>query len=331
MWEPRIGLPLLPLSTRASTASCSILFSFLIIISGAWRSSRCFNLLFLLITLLYKSLRSEVANLPPSNWTIGCNSGGRTGNIVKTIHSGLFPLFLKLSITLSLFIAFFLLCPDVCLISSISSSVAFSRSNSCNIFRIASAPISATKTGPNLSLNSLYFASVRRSITSKDSRSWIVSSVFVCSSSMNSAYIVFTISSNFSGFLASVFFTLISSLSSSSRYSFDSSTASNLVFISSIFCSASCLKKLIASSFSLLLISVTIYWAKYKTLSKFLGETSKRSPSLEGVLFENQMWATGAANFMCPILSLLTLALVTSTPHRSQITPLYRIFLYFPQ
>ena len=46
--------------------------------------------------------------------------------------------------------------------------------------------------------------------------------------------------------------------------------------------------------------------------------------------FENHICATGAAKDIWPILSLLTLALVTSTPHLSQITPLYLIFLYFP-
>ena len=65
--RPVTGLPLLPLSIRASTASCNILFSFLTIISGAPKSKSFFNLLFLFITLLYKSFKSEVANLPPSN------------------------------------------------------------------------------------------------------------------------------------------------------------------------------------------------------------------------------------------------------------------------
>ena len=59
--------------------------------SGAFKSKSLFNLLFLFITLLYKSLRSEVANLPPSRGTNGLNSGGITGTEVRIIHSGLFP------------------------------------------------------------------------------------------------------------------------------------------------------------------------------------------------------------------------------------------------
>ena len=88
LFVPKIALPLLPLSSKASTDSCNILFSFLTIISGAPSSSKRFNLLFLLITLLYKSLRSEVANLPPSNGTSGLKSGGKTGSTFMIIHSG---------------------------------------------------------------------------------------------------------------------------------------------------------------------------------------------------------------------------------------------------
>ena len=42
------------------------------------------------MTLLYKSLRSEVANLPPSKGTKGLKSGGKTGKTSRIIHSGLF-------------------------------------------------------------------------------------------------------------------------------------------------------------------------------------------------------------------------------------------------
>ena len=88
---PVITLPLLPLSKSASTDSCNILFSFLIMISGALNSINRDNRLFLFITLLYRSLRSEDANLPPSSGTSGLNSGGITGMLVSIIHSGLFP------------------------------------------------------------------------------------------------------------------------------------------------------------------------------------------------------------------------------------------------
>ena len=60
--------------------------------------------MFLFITLLYKSFKSDVANLPPSNGTSGLNSGGITGTDVKIIHSGLLPDEIKDSINFNLFI-----------------------------------------------------------------------------------------------------------------------------------------------------------------------------------------------------------------------------------
>ena len=96
-------------------------------------------------------------------------------------------------------------------------------------------------------------------MTSKDSKSSIIVSVLSLASSRKFSYVNFIISSSFSGFFASLFLTFISSFSNSSKKFPDSKTSSNLLFISSNFCSKSCLKKLIASSFSLLLISVTIY------------------------------------------------------------------------
>ena len=41
-----------------------------------------------------------------------------------------------------------------------------------------------------------------------------------------------------------------------------------------------------------------------------------------GIPLKYQIWDTGAANSICPIHSRRTLAFVTSTPHRSQTTPL---------
>ena len=72
--------------------------------SGAFRSKSLFNLLFLFITLLYKSFKSEVANLPPSKGTKGLNSGGITGTVVGIIHSGLFPELINDSINFNLLI-----------------------------------------------------------------------------------------------------------------------------------------------------------------------------------------------------------------------------------
>ena len=77
--------------------------------------------------------------------------------------------------------------------------------------------------------------------------------------------------------------------------------------------------------------SSTIYDAKYKTFSSTLGDKSRISPILLGIPLKYHICDTGAANSIEPIRSLRTLAFVTSTPHLSQITPLYLIFLYLPQ
>ena len=62
---PVTAFPCLPLSINVSTASCNILFSFLIMISGAWISISFFNLLFLFITRLYNhlSLKLQIYHL----------------------------------------------------------------------------------------------------------------------------------------------------------------------------------------------------------------------------------------------------------------------------
>ena len=141
---PVITLPLLPLSNNASTDSWSILFSFLIIISGALRSINLLSLLFLLITLLYKSFRSDVANLPPSRGTKGLSSGGITGTTVSIIHSGLLPVSIKESINFNLLIDLSSATLDfVCLIVSINKFFSSSKFIDFNISRIASAPIPA--------------------------------------------------------------------------------------------------------------------------------------------------------------------------------------------
>ncbi len=85
---PVTGLPRLPLSNNASTASCSMRFSLLTIIRGAPKSNNLFKRLFLLITRLYKSFKSEVAKRPPSNCTIGRRSGGITGTASRIIAPG---------------------------------------------------------------------------------------------------------------------------------------------------------------------------------------------------------------------------------------------------
>ena len=66
-------------------------FSLRTIISGASSSNSLLSRLFLFITRRYKSFKSDVANLPPSNGTKGLKSGGRIGKTFNTIHSGLLP------------------------------------------------------------------------------------------------------------------------------------------------------------------------------------------------------------------------------------------------
>ena len=111
-------------------------------ISGAFNSSNLFNLLFLLITLLYKSFKSEVANLPPSSGTNGLKSGGNIGKTSSIIHSGLFPEFMNDSINFKrLIFLLFLACDFVTFISSLKSSKVFSKSIAFNNSLIASAPI----------------------------------------------------------------------------------------------------------------------------------------------------------------------------------------------
>ena len=203
-----------------------------------------------MITLLYKSFKSDVANLPPSNWTIGLKSGGITGITFITIHLGSFPDFLKDSTTSNLLIILTFFWPLLVFNSSFNSLEVVSKSISPRISWTASAPIPATKlSSPNLSTASLYSFSLK-----------------------------------------SCFFKSEVSLG-----------------------------------------SITTYEAKYKTFSKALGDVSKSNPILEGIPLKYQMWDTGAANSMCPILSLLTLAFVTSTPHLSQTIPLYLTLLYLPQ
>ena len=63
----------------------------------------------------------------------------------------------------------------------------------------------------------------------------------------------------------------------------------------SLFVSANSFSVVIASCFFSSSIFVTIYCEKYYSLSKFLGDISRRTPSLDGVPLENHIWATGAA------------------------------------
>ena len=109
--------------------------------------------MFLLITLLYKSFKSEVANLPPSKGTKGLNSGGITGTEVKIIHSGLFPEDINDSSNFNLFIVLSSVTLDLISTNdSLSFFCSFFRSKLIKISLTASAPMPAVKaSSPNSS------------------------------------------------------------------------------------------------------------------------------------------------------------------------------------
>ena len=63
-------------------------FHFLLLCQEPLVTNSLWSLLFLFITLLYKSFKSDVAKRPPSSGTRGLNSGGITGITLRIIHSG---------------------------------------------------------------------------------------------------------------------------------------------------------------------------------------------------------------------------------------------------
>src|SRR5215211_7367097 len=162
---PVTARPLLPLSKRASTASWSIRFSLLTITSGAPRSSRRRSLLFLFMTLRYRSFKSEVAKRPPSSCTIGRRSGGRTGMASMTIHSGPLPLTRKASTTLRRLMAFWRFCPLEEAIVSLRTWASSSRFTWLMRSLIASAPMPPRKYTPRP------YSSPKRSFISRKSSS----------------------------------------------------------------------------------------------------------------------------------------------------------------
>ena len=58
---------------------------------------------------------------------------------------------------------------------------------------------------------------------------------------------------------------------------------------------------------------------------------SSSRPMRDGIARKYQMCDTGAASSMWPMRSRRTFLVVTSTPHFSQIFPLWRTRLYLPQ
>ena len=105
------------------------------------------------MTLLYKSFKSDVANLPPSRGTSGLNSGGITGTEVRIIHSGLLPELINDSISFSLLIVLSSVTLDLISFNdSLSFCCSFFRSKLTKISLTASAPIPAVKaSSPNSS------------------------------------------------------------------------------------------------------------------------------------------------------------------------------------
>ena len=158
---PVTGRPRRPLSIRASTASWSMRFSLRTMMSGAPSSSSRFKRLLRLMTRRYRSLRSLVANRPPSSWTMGRMSGGITGTASKIIHSGRLPEMRKDSTTsrrLRMRARFW---PAAVSSSAFSSWETFSTSTSSSSFLMASAPMPAWKSSSYFSRRSRYSFSVR--------------------------------------------------------------------------------------------------------------------------------------------------------------------------
>ncbi len=123
-------------------------FSLLTMISGAPRSISRFNRLLRLITRRYRSLRSEVANRPPSSCTIGRSSGGITGTASSTMPIGELRLVWNAATTLSRLSArsFFWPLPLRMISRRISASASMSKV--WMSFWMASAPIDPTKYSP---------------------------------------------------------------------------------------------------------------------------------------------------------------------------------------
>ena len=147
--EPVIARPRRPLSNNASTDSCNMRFSLRTIMSGAFSSNKRFKRLFRLITRRYKSFKSDVAKRPPSNGTNGRKSGGKTGNTVIIIHSGLLPELKNDSINFKRLPKRFNLVSEP--VSAISSRILLTsslRSMVLSKLKIASAPMLASNSSP---------------------------------------------------------------------------------------------------------------------------------------------------------------------------------------
>ena len=152
---PVTALPRLPLSISASTASCSMRFSLRMMISGAESWIRRLRRLLRLMTRRYRSLRSEVANRPPSSCTIGRSSGGITGSTSMIIHVGSLLDLRNDSTTSRRLMMRSFFCPEASFSSARRFSESSSRLISCRSSLIASAPMPALK-------SSSYFSRMSR-------------------------------------------------------------------------------------------------------------------------------------------------------------------------
>ena len=161
LFVPVMARPRRPLSSSASTDSCSMRFSLRTMMSGALSSSRRRRRLLRLITRRYRSLRSEVAKRPPSSGTSGRRSGGSTGSTVMTIHSGLLPDSMNDSRSFRRFDRRLILVSErVAPISSRTCRTSRCRSIVESISRTASAPMRASNSSPYCSIASRYISSV---------------------------------------------------------------------------------------------------------------------------------------------------------------------------
>ena len=159
---PVIARPRRPLSSSASTDSWSMRFSLRTMMSGAFSSSRRRRRLLRLMTRRYRSLRSDVANRPPSSGTRGRRSGGSTGRTVRTIHSGLLPDSMKDSRSFRRLERRLILVSDrVASMSSRTCSTSRCKSMVMSISRTASAPMRASNSSPYCSRASRYISSVK--------------------------------------------------------------------------------------------------------------------------------------------------------------------------
>ncbi|COV21720.1 Uncharacterised protein [Mycobacterium tuberculosis] len=136
------------MSNSASTDSCSIRFSLLTMISGAPRSISLFSRLLRLITLRYRSFKSDVANRPPSSCTIGRSSGGITGTASSTMPIGELPDCWNAATTFSRLRARSFFCPLPFRMTSRSDSASASMSKFSISFWIDSAPMAPVKYSP---------------------------------------------------------------------------------------------------------------------------------------------------------------------------------------